>query len=422
MAKTNSKTKLTDAIVAELTCDATDTLCKGLHVRVRASGNKSWWLWLYTPDRTKRYKWKIGEVATFKLYEKTPSRNVDRSIRDRAEAIRAQSLTVDLRRAKRDSIAERDADVTAKLGSFIKLVYLDHYRAEGYARPDETLKWVCGAFESLMDKRIDAINHLDIQRWMREAGKNRKPATVARLLQSLAGILSHAISMGMIEKHPLQAKERKRPETRIKTIKIENKRIRYLSKDEEQRLRDALDNRDRSMKQARARTIRHRQERNLKSPVAITGAYADHLTPLTLLALNTGIRRGGLLGLKWDDVQNGQIFVSASLDKARRGYIVPLSSEAQDVLRKWNHQTGGKGKIFNIKSIKTAWGNLMREAGIEKFRFHDLRHSYASKLVMGGVDIYAVKELLGHQNIEMTERYSHFSPDHMAAALEVLNK
>jgi integrase len=64
----------------------------------------------------------------------------------------------------------------------------------------------------------------------------------------------------------------------------------------------------------------------------------------------------------------------------------------------------------------------MKEAKITDFRFHDLRHHFASKLVIGGVPLFTVSKLMGHSSLEMTMRYAHLSPDHMADALKVLNK
>lgn len=91
-------------------------------------------------------------------------------------------------------------------------------------------------------------------------------------------------------------------------------------------------------------------------------------------------------------------------------------------------KNGGKGLVFPnprtdqvIRSIKTAWGSLMKEAKLESFRFHDCRHSFASKLVQAGVPLYTVQQLLGHYSIKMTERYSHLSPDHMKDALRAVD-
>ncbi len=73
-----------------------------------------------------------------------------------------------------------------------------------------------------------------------------------------------------------------------------------------------------------------------------------------------------------------------------------------------------------LTDIKTAWGNLVKAAELDDFRFHDLRHTFASNLVMAGVDLNTVRELLGHSDIKMTLRYAHLAPEHKAAAVELL--
>ena len=73
-----------------------------------------------------------------------------------------------------------------------------------------------------------------------------------------------------------------------------------------------------------------------------------------------------------------------------------------------------------MTNINKSWAALMELAALDNFRFHDLRHHFASRLVMAGVDLYTVKELLGHSDFEMTQRYAHLAPEHKAAAVEKL--
>ena len=80
---------------------------------------------------------------------------------------------------------------------------------------------------------------------------------------------------------------------------------------------------------------------------------------------------------------------------------------------------GKDGKPFT--DVKRSWASLVERAKITDFHLHDFRHDFASRLVMGGVNIYAVKELLGHSTVQMTERYSHLAPDHLVGAVEVLS-
>jgi site-specific recombinase XerD len=87
------------------------------------------------------------------------------------------------------------------------------------------------------------------------------------------------------------------------------------------------------------------------------------------------------------------------------------------VLRQWASQVGEGGSVFGVASVKSGWESLLTAAKIENFRFHDLRHHFASRLVMAGVDLNTVRELLGHADLAMTLRYAHLAPEHLAAAV-----
>ncbi len=411
-----------------------DGICRGLALRVEKSGRKFYYVYLYTPDGApvrKRYRWKIGDSSTFKLYKNTPSKKADRdrSIRDIANELKAKARKVDLRVERRAAVAKADSDKTGTLGSFIDLVYTDFYRSEGRARPESQMKWVKSAFVDLMDLRLEAITHLTLRSWQKEASKTRAPATVARLLQSLSGVLSHAVSNGLIPHHPLQAAQRNKTTTKFNMPKFSNQRVRFLDEDEEKRLREALIDRDKRMIAGRISNIKHKQERGYKAPPAISGVYFDHLSPLVGLAMNSGIRLGALLGLEWADVKNGQIHIRPELDKSREGYYVPLNAEASEIVRLWHHQTGGRGLLFKhpvtgkgIKSVKTAWLKVIKTAQLEDFKFHDLRHHFASMLVKEGEDLYMVSQLLGHSDMTMSMRYAHISADAKKAAVGKLDK
>ena len=124
------------------------------------------------------------------------------------------------------------------------------------------------------------------------------------------------------------------------------------------------------------------------------------------------------------DFAKRELIVEGTTAKPGQTRHVQLNSQALNVLQDWSKQSSGEhvfpspitGERFN--NIKKSWEGLRNRAGLKDFRFHDLRHSFASKLVMAQVDLYTVKELMGHSTIQMTERYAHLAPEHKASAVE----
>lgn len=106
---------------------------------------------------------------------------------------------------------------------------------------------------------------------------------------------------------------------------------------------------------------------------------------------------------------------------------LPLNAEALDTLKRWKKQSKATGLVFpspktggRMDNINSSWEELCELAEVADFRFHDLRHSFASRLVMAGVDLNTVRELLGHSDIRMTLRYAHLAPDKLAEAVAKL--
>jgi integrase len=180
--------------------------------------------------------------------------------------------------------------------------------------------------------------------------------------------------------------------------------------------------RDQAMAEARESANAWRAARGKPTMPAIE-AYADHVTPLVLVAMNTGMRRGELTSLTWSDVHlpGKRLTVRAETSKAGKARHLPLNSEAVAVLERWAKCTPYDGdRVFPIESPKKAWAALIDDAKISDLRFHDLRHHFASRLVMAGIDLNTVRDLLGHADIKMTLRYAHLAPEHKASAVETL--
>jgi integrase len=141
------------------------------------------------------------------------------------------------------------------------------------------------------------------------------------------------------------------------------------------------------------------------------------------------MRRGELFALTWHsvDLVAGRITVHGATAKSGTTRHVPLNAEALAVLRGWRDQApDGSGLVFPgkhgdaLSNVRRSWEAVLRAAGITRFRWHDLRHTFASKLVMAGVDLNTVRELLGHSDYKMTQRYAHLAPEHKAAAVAKL--
>ena len=150
---------------------------------------------------------------------------------------------------------------------------------------------------------------------------------------------------------------------------------------------------------------------------------SPYLYPMVLLALSTGARYGEVAGLRWKqvDIEKGIITLSAAGTKSRRGRALPLTPEAAAELQRIKaSRVLVSDLVFPrvdnptrpVGSLKTAWGKACRRAGLSDFRFHDLRHDCASRLVMAGLSLNVVAEVLGHRSLAMTQRYAHLKPGH----------
>ena len=151
------------------------------------------------------------------------------------------------------------------------------------------------------------------------------------------------------------------------------------------------------------------------------------MQPMVLVAMNTGLRFGELSRMRWTDlslVDAPMITIQAAYAKTSKSRHIPLNATAKASLKAWkSQQEDTSGFVFanreghRIKSVRNGWKAILSAAKIKDFKWHDLRHHFASKLVVAGVDLNTVRELLGHSSLDMTLRYAHLSPDMMANAV-----
>jgi integrase len=380
--------------------DVYDTKQPRLVIRARPSGQHSYRVQL---GRGRWYT--LGPVKSF-------------AHPDKARTL-AQAKLGDVAYGKNPQDEKRKARQRT-LGEYLDQVYapwLVEHRKSGQRIVDE----IAQAFASFTDVKLDALTAWQVEKWRRDRlAKSIKPATVNRNIGYLKTMLNRACEWGHLSEHPL-VKVKPLAEDRIG-------RLRYLSGDEETRLRQALTNRDEKRRTERQSANRWRLERGYDAWPE-HGTYTDRLTPIVLLALNTGFRFGELTGLRWRDVDLVRRMATIVSEHAKSGLArhVPLNVDAAALLRGWRQEDvvaagyvcpGPDGQ--RLVDIKSAWMPLLKAAKVTGFRFHDLRHTFASKLVQAGVDLNTVRELLGHADIKMTLRYAHLAPEHKAAAVAKL--
>ena len=156
---------------------------------------------------------------------------------------------------------------------------------------------------------------------------------------------------------------------------------------------------------------------------------SPHLKPVIITAVSTGMRRGEIFNLKWKDIdfENGFIRVEKTKNKERRD--VPIDAYLMETLKSLT-ESRAKGDLVFLQENGTRithtfmcvnFKEALEKAGIEDFRFHDLRHTAASLYATGGSDIMSLKNLLGHKSIRMTQRYAHLMPDAHHKTRSIIN-
>lgn len=142
------------------------------------------------------------------------------------------------------------------------------------------------------------------------------------------------------------------------------------------------------------------------------------IQPVVVCAIHTGMRRGEILGLRWEnvDLEVGVIYVLQS--KSGKSREVPLTPQLTSVLRALGPRT--EGRVFDLSEItlKRHFQRALRRAGVANCRFHDLRHTFASHFAMTAGDLLALQRILGHSSIKMTQRYAHLSKAHLAREMK----
>ena len=239
------------------------------------------------------------------------------------------------------------------------------------------------------DRPASSLTQQELEAFLES--RQTSPATFNRYRATLSMLFREAIRNGWTERNPASL---------VRAKKEDNARIRFLSNDEEKRLRQIL-----------AEDYQNR--------------YLNEFE----VALHTGMRRSEQFNLEWPqtDLKAKRIHLLKTKNGSDRA--IPLNSVAMAALeRQW--EVSGKlervfvtddGKPFIRKPIRRWFEETMVKAAINEFTWHCLRHTFCSRLVMAGVSLKTVQELMGHKTIQMTARYAHLSPSHLQNAVELIS-
>ena len=377
-----------------------DTNISGFLVRIQPSGRKTYYCEYKRGSRVK-----IGLYQTLSTHE----------ARGQAQQILAKYFQGEDPAQKR-----KEERASISYAEFLESYYFPWVDANLRSAYEyrRVLNVNCKAFTNTPLKEFDIRM---VEKWrLKLLASGKTPNTVNRIYTNFRASFSKAEEWGLIDEHPLR---------KMKPIRTAQKSIvRYLSTEEEKRLRAALDEREERKRSERNSANEWRKQRGY-TVLPDTMEFMDHLKPMILLSINTGMRRGEVFKLTWHNVNfdTRQITVSGQTAKSGKTRYIPLNVEALEVLNKWKSQRIVRSNlVFSNKdgapftTLKKGWANLLKSADIEDFRWHDLRHHFASRLVMAGVNLNTVRELLGHSSYAMTLRYAHLSEGHKAEAVELL--
>lgn len=222
----------------------------------------------------------------------------------------------------------------------------------------------------------------------------RSPASVVRYMAALSHAFTIAVKeWGWLEDSPMR---------KVTKPRESRGRVRFLSDDERVRL--------------------------LKACKESSNPY---LYPVVVLALSTGMRNGEIMRLTWGnvDMNRGRAILHETKNGERRA--VAITGHALELLKelgKVRHNESNllfpakESRLQKPMDLRTPWEVALKKAGIDDFRFHDLRHSAASYLAMNGASLAEIAEVLGHKTLQMVKRYAHLSEGHTARVVESMNQ
>lgn len=308
-----------------------------------------------------------------------------------------------------------------------------------------TLKMIAGNFQDFFPLRVSEVNCYLLRRWGEEimATRNVSAQTLNRNVNAFRGMIHWAYRVGLIPEYKLYGYENLREDARSGFGR------RCLSNEEVKRLMSALDKREADKRDKRdnyekSYTRKYRLQNGLpvidKDCPPLGEGYFDFVYAMVCLALHTGARKGSLIGLKWRDVdlEKKVIVFQGEMSKSGNTILSPINSFLHEVLSKWKRQNEISDAPKDLEkyvlspcqdpyqpisnSAPTCWSSLLEDAEIKNFRWHDLRHTFASTLANSNVPLPTLQALMGHANIKTTSLYLHATDEQKKTAVDLLEQ
>jgi integrase len=361
-----------------------------------------------------------------KLVRKSFGRNRPAAVRyvEKARTLRHSGEGVVPDTAKRPVLTIPEMET---LGGIVTINELcDDYLAHIQDRPDlfkdqknppQRLDLIRAAFGN---RPAASVRPFEIEDWLNkierrstrgngEAGAKKplKPASLNRFKAHLSAIYQYG---------KLRDKVHSNPARDVKQRRMKNGVIRWLKPEEEKRLRETL-----------MGWIETKSHLGLYQEPWIQHRFCE-----LDIALGTGMRKGEQYGLKWGDIDFNERMITLRDTKNGESRIVHMIDDVVAAFRRvqdlgLNRREGRthptpEDSVFAIGDNKKWWAQAMKDANIENFRWHDLRHTFCSRLAQSGVGLKVIQEAAGHKTIAMSARYAHMDQTSLRSALAVLNR
>ncbi len=356
--------------------EITDMSCKGLVLEVRKSGGKTYYL-RYTNDRGKQRQYRIGNATVLLLGQaRTKCRKTLNQIAIGQDPCEAKAQT----------------RLVPTFGTFIEDQYLPYVKSYKRSWDTDVSLLKNHLLPRFSSRYMDEITRQDIVKMHSDRKASGAAAGSAnRLLTMMRYIFNLAVRWEVpgIKANPTKG---------VPLMEENNKKERYLTVDEAQRLYDAVCKSQNSMLQ--------------------------YIVPMLIL---TGARKREVLDARWEDFDFTRRIWRIPMSKSGKARRVPLSDGALSILSnmprdmrcEWTFPNPDTKKPF--VSIFCAWDTARQSVGLSDVRVHDLRHSHASFLVNAGRTLYEVQHILGHTQVKTTQRYAHLSHDTLLDATNSVN-